>query len=112
MGVGVGCFQSPEPGGWYKVMGPGAQMGGQRPWRALELLPDSVFTEAVPGTRGREMNEVQSSPSRGPRSSRDIGRQTVATPCMGSSGAVGTESRKKLTLLEGEVEACTHELDR
>lgn len=39
------------------------------------------------------------------------GRQTAATPCMGSSGAVGTESRKKLTILEGEVEACTHELD-
>lgn len=25
------------------------------------------------------------------------GRQTAATPCMGSSGAVGTESGKKLT---------------
>lgn len=86
-------------------------MGGQRPWRALERLPDSIFTEAVPGTRGIEMNEVQSSPSRSSQSGRDTGRQTVATPCMGSSGAVGTESRKKLIILEGEVEACTHELD-
>lgn len=53
-GSGRWILSIPQSGGWYKVMGPGARMGGQRPWRALERLPASAFTEGVPRTRGRE----------------------------------------------------------
>lgn len=96
-GSGRWILSIPQSGGWYKVMGPGARMGGQRPWRALERLPASAFMEGVPRTRGRE---TMCSPL--PRGAHEAagtqaGRQTAATPCMGSSGAVGTESGKKLT---------------
>lgn len=98
VGVGVGSFPSPSQAGGIKswVLGHGWEDKGPGGRSSVSLPPHSWrVCQALEVERRCAVLSLEELTQQ--QGHRQAGRQTAATPCMGSSGAVGTESGKKLT---------------